>query len=196
MRRVAARLVIFACGISLAACIPNLPGLTSFTQPTAASVAQPSPVPLVVATATSSPTAIPSDTPTAVFTPIPTLTATVGVATALTQTIASTVLVPTTTPTFVESVSLDKLPPNIPYKRVRIENQAHEQMDISLHCTTVQGLQTVIEYNNVRNLTIDAPNGDYVYVFYVGGHRLMGGFSLLHVPSVTLTVYKDRVVIH
>ncbi len=54
----------------------------------------------------------------------------------------------------------------------------------------------MLEYENVRNLTVQAPEGSYVYVVYVGGRRMIGDFSLLHVPGATLTVYKDRVALH
>jgi hypothetical protein len=103
---------------------------------------------------------------------------------------------PTETATILVSVSLDKLPPGTVYKRVRIENRSRTQMDISLHCTTIQGLQTVLEYENVKNLAIEAPEGKYVYVVYVGGRQFVGAFSLLDMPNATITVYADRVAIH
>ena len=66
-------------------------------------------------------------------------------------------------------------------------------MDISLHCTTRSGQQAVLEYGNVRNITIDAPVGDYVYVVYVGGRKIVGSFSLRRLPDATITVYADHV---
>jgi hypothetical protein len=103
---------------------------------------------------------------------------------------------PTATATVPELISLDKLPPGTIYKRVRIENRSRSQMDISLHCTTLKGLQTVLEYENVKNLSVEAPDGNYIFVVYAGGRQMTGGFSLLTVPSLTITVYADRVAVH
>jgi hypothetical protein len=103
---------------------------------------------------------------------------------------------PTPTATVPELISLDKLPPGTIYKRVRIENRSRSQMDISLHCTTLKGLQTVLEYENVKNLSVEAPDGNYIFVVYAGGRQMTGGFSLLTVPSLTITVYADRVAVH
>ncbi len=194
MRRVAPHFMLIACGFSLVACAPNLPALQFF--------ATASPVPSLVSRTTSTPAATPASAvatslgSTATFTPIATFTPTVGATSGVTQTLAPASTPATETAIPVESVSLDKLPPGTVYRHVRIEDRAHLPMDISLHCTTIHGLHTVIEYNNVRSITVQAPEGNYVYVFYVGGHRMMGSFSLLDAGSVTLTVYKDRVAIH
>ena len=68
-----------------------------------------------------------------------------------------------------ESVSLDKLPSGTIYETIVINNNSETEADISLHCTTIHGLQTVLEYDHVRHLTIQAPQGNYVYVEYDGG---------------------------
>jgi hypothetical protein len=206
--RNAARCLVLAAGAFLAACAPGFPSL-----PALAPIATPaSPLPLSTATAaaTSTPVIAPTSSPTATltFTPIPSLTPTAVVETALTPGAGATgspaasftpvvlgTLQATGTATLVEPISLDKLPPDTVYKRVRIDNESRAQMDISLHCTTHQGLHTILEYTNVRNLTIEAPEGDYVYVVYVGGRQIVGTFSLRHVPSVYITVYKDHVTV-
>ncbi len=199
MWRVAARFIVFACGLSLAACVPDLPALLSSTplpsssSPLALSPsASASPAPLPTLITDSAPTIIVDASGT--FTPIPTFTSTNGPGT-----LAATVLMPTLPPltaTVVESVSLDKLPPGTVYKPVRIENLSRSEMDISLHCTTLRGLQTVLEYEGVKRLTVQAPDGNYVYVVYVGGRKIVGSFSILDVPNLTITVYADRVAIH
>ncbi len=192
----------------MAACMPGLPTLPALAPvaPTA------SPAPLATATpaATNTPVIAPTSTPTAAptFTPIPSLTPTAVTETALSPgaaltgspaasgtPVAGTTATAAGTATLVEPISLDKLPPDTVYKRVRIDNESKAQMDISLHCTTHQGLHTILEYTNVRNLTIEAPEGDYVYVVYVGGRQIVGSFSLRHVTSAYITVYKDHVTV-
>jgi hypothetical protein len=69
-------------------------------------------------------------------------------------------------------------------------------VDISLHCTTKKGLQAILEYNNIRNVFTMLPEGNYVYVVYVGGRQVVGGFSFLTAQKLFIDVYKDRVVIH
>jgi hypothetical protein len=204
MWRVAARCLVAAACLSLAACLPSLPGLVSPTplssvqpvelSPSAQPASRLSPSPSAQA-----PSATPVSTYTPTYTPIPTLTAT-G-AGAVTTTATATAVSPsptqlTASATAGESISLDKLPRDTVYKHVGVENRSRSQMDISLHCTTIHGLQTVLEYSNVKRLSLQAPEGDYVYVVYVGGRQIVGSFSLLHVPSVTITVYSDRVTIH
>ena len=200
MWRVAARWIVFGLGLSLSACLPNLPGLVRPASPSAVKSLASSPASQGTFSATSLPTASASpmhlvNSGTS-FTAIPSFTATLapGSTVAITDT-PSAIALPVTA-TMLDSISLDKLPESTVYKRVRIQNQSRSQMDISLHCTTVKGLQTVLEYNNVRNLSIQAPDGDYIYVIYVGGRQMTGGFTLLTVPSLTITVYSDRVAIH
>lgn len=161
----------------------------------------------VIATATQPPastaTLAPTETPTALpsFTPIPTLTPTrnttaaVSPAAGATTTAVASTVSASATVAVDEPISIDKLPKDTVYKRVRIENATRSQMDISLHCTTPQGLHTILEYEGVKHLTVEAPDGDYVYVVYVGGRQIVGSFSLRHVPGVLLTVYSDHVTV-
>ena len=207
MWKVAARCITFAVGCSLAACLPNFQGLISRANPPASTV-ELTPSRQLAATqeasASPAPTQFPTSTVAPTFTPIPTLTAatgspTIATATPGTMTPSGTTALPagpTSTAAPPESISLDKLQPGTVYKPVHIQNLSHSQMDISLHCTTIHGLHTVLEYNDVRNLTVQAPECDYIYVVYVGGRPMSGSFSLLHVPKATITVYADKVAIH
>lgn len=178
----------------MAACLPSFQGLVPATPVSPTAFVELSPAAQPTATRASTP----SVSSTAAFTPIPSFTATAVSGFTVTPGVTGTAPAPTqpaATGT-AESVSLDKLPPSTVYKRIRIQNQSHSQMDISLHCTTIHGLHTVLEYNNVKNLAVQAPEGDYIYVLYVGGRPMSGSFSLLGVPAVTITVYADRVAIH
>jgi hypothetical protein len=200
MWKVAARSIVLASGLWLAACLPNLP---SFVSPAAVNVtASVETTPTIAVLVTEMPTMSLVPAPTILvsaagaFTAIPTFTSTNGAEASAVSSITPAPSVPSATATILESVSLDKLPPGTVYKSVRIENRSRSQMDISLHCTTLRGLQTVLEYGGVKNLTVQAPEGRYVYVVYVGGRQLVGSFELLAAPSLTITVYADRVAIH
>ncbi len=203
MWRVAAYCLALLLASSSAACLPDLPSLIRPTSLPATPLVQPNSSAQATATLVATPLigAAPTtfvDT-SGTFTPVASFTPSTGAASPAATIITTATIQPTQltgTPTVFESVSLDKLPPGTVYKRVRIENQSHSQMDISLHCTTIQGLHTVLEYEKVKNLTIEAPEGDYIYVVYVGGRPMSGSFSLLRVPNVTITVYADRVAIH
>jgi hypothetical protein len=141
-------------------------------------------------------TAIPSLTPSA--TPITSLTASTaltGSSTGIVTPVTPTVTQPIGTSLPFASFGLDKLPRGTVYKEVRILNRSHAQMDISLHCTTREGIEAILEYGDVRNITIKAPEGRYVYVVYVGGRKIEGSFSLLHATSAVITVYKDHVTV-
>lgn len=203
MWRVAVSCAVLALTALLTACSASIPGLIAPTPLSAIPPVKSNPV--AQATASSGPTLAGNAPPTLLvniegtYTPIPRFTATTSRETATavgTVTMAPESAQPTEGPASAESISLDKLPADTVYKRVRIENQSHRQMDVSLHCTTLHGLHTVLEYQNVKNLSVEAPEGDYVFVIYVGGRQRSGTFSLLSVPNVTVTVYTDRVVIH
>ncbi len=198
MWKFAARCIAFAVILSLAACLPSFPGALAPTPlPTSIVELTPSGHPTAAQAAYASPASTAAVPRT--FTPIPTLTAATGLTLTATSTSPGATALPTqptSTATATESISLDKLPPGTVYKPVHIQNRAHSQMDISLQCTTIHGLHTILEYENVRNLTVQAPEGDYIYVIYVGGRQMSGSFSLLRAPSATITVYADRVAIH
>jgi len=107
---------------------------------------------------------------------------------------ATTVITPATTLT--GSVPNEKLPSNTIYKQAHIRNISGKPVDVTLICTTFKGLQTVLEYKNVKNLFTNLPEGNYEYVIFVGGRQLSGGFSFISAPKLFMTIYKDRIAIH
>ncbi len=142
--------------------------------------------------------------PTGTFTPIPhpsqvaetpapsasttaTLTATGGTARTLTPGGPSATSQP---------FSIDTLPANTRYGTFRLENRSKTGVSVSFHCTTRQGYQTVLEYDVYRTTIVEAPLGDYVYVVYIGGHKYVGSFSYGQPSPLTITFYRDKVVIH
>jgi hypothetical protein len=146
--------------------------------------------------------------PTSRFTPIPSFTSTVHYGVEDSSTVTNLPIYFTETPipdtdtpvsgttTPIESVSLGKLPPNPIYKPVHIQNGSGKQVDITLDCTTNKGRQIILEYNNVKNLFTDIPEGNYVYVIFVGGRQLTGGFSFMTAPKLFITIYQERVAVH
>jgi hypothetical protein len=100
------------------------------------------------------------------------------------------------TSTPVTSVSIDKLPSNTVYKPVHVQNLSREQVDLTFQCTTIKGLETIIQYGNIKNLFTNLPEGNYSYVFFVGGRQLIGGFSFITATKLFIIIYKDRVAVH
>ena len=91
---------------------------------------------------------------------------------------------------------MDKLPAGTIFQRLRVRNQARSRLDLSLHCTTVQGLQTIQEYNSAKDLVVNVPLGHCVYVLYVKGRQMSGQFPVTDGSAITLTVFGDRVAVH
>ena len=87
------------------------------------------------------------------------------------------------------------LPPLVPFSQVTLINKAKTEAYISLHVDLPQGGNTVIEYPVEGRIKIDAPVGFYSYVAWVGGNKMVGNFRLHHNDDLSITLYKDKVVI-
>ncbi len=170
----------------------------------------------VAQTLTAQPTftAVPA-TPTAVIpvasatlppTDIPTTTATL--VTDLTTTPVTATLVPsnvTATPTLVAGQvtpiwtlavrTYGTLPPLVPFSHITLINKAKAEAYISLHVDIPEGGNTVIEYPVQGRIKIEAPVGFYSYVAWVGGNKIVGNFKLHNNDDLSITLYKDKVVI-
>ena len=54
---------------------------------------------------------------------------------------------------------------------------------------------TIIEYYVDRMVRIRAPVGYYLYVAWVGGNKMVGNFRLTENDDLSITLFKDSVVI-
>src|SRR5215510_1640518 len=151
------------------------------------------------------PIAVPSDTPTTVLstdTVVPNLTTTPATATFTSVPINST---PTATlasapggATLVPTLTIrtyGTLPPAVPYSTVFLVNKAKTEAYISLQVNTAQGGPTIIEYPVEGTVKILAPTGQYLYVAWVGGRKMVGNFRLKQTDELTITLFRDKVVI-
>jgi len=151
------------------------------------------------------PIAVPSDTPTTVpstDTVVPNLTTTPATATFTSVPINST---PTATlasapggATLVPTLTIrtyGTLPPAVPYSTVFLVNKAKTEAYISLQVNTAQGGPTIIEYPVEGTVKILAPTGQYLYVAWVGGRKMVGNFRLKQTDELTITLFRDKVVI-
>lgn len=146
-----------------------------------------------------SPTLVPSET--AATSPTPNLTTTVVTATEFAVTpgqSTATLAVPgdgTTTST-PSHLTYGTLPPqNHPFSQVTLINRARAEAYISLQVDTRNFGPTIIEYYVRNRVEIRAPVGYYLYVAWVGGNKMVGNFRLTQNDDLTITLYKDRVVI-
>ena len=87
------------------------------------------------------------------------------------------------------------MPPNLPFGDVTLINESRAEVYVSLQCTTKDGYVTIIEYPVGRKVTTSAPAGEYIYVVWVGGNKIVGEFVLGGSQNLTMTIYKDRVAI-
>ena len=87
------------------------------------------------------------------------------------------------------------LPPAVPYSSVILVNKSKTQAYISLQVTTAQGGPTIIEYPVEGTVKIQAPTGSYLYVAWVGGRKMVGEFRLKNNDELTITLFRDKVVV-
>lgn len=152
------------------------------------------------ATATNSLTADPNASATNTLTPGPSASATVtgtpvtATATATGTPASGTPPTPTATVT-LHARFYGTLPPAIPYGKISLLNRSKAEVYISMHCTTVDGYTTIIEYPVPRGLRVSAPAGQYTYVAWVGGRQFQGSFGLGKGNEVEITFQKDKVTV-
>ncbi len=151
-------------------------------------------------------TAAPTDTftPTTVPPPAPNLTTTLDTATSAplsstftaTATIASApgAATATLTPT-LGILTYGTLPPAVPFNSITLINKSKTQAYISLQVTTIQGGPAILEYPVEGRVKIQAPVGFYLYVAWVGGNKMVGNFKLSGNRELTITLFKDKVVV-
>ena len=87
------------------------------------------------------------------------------------------------------------LPPAVPSSDIRLINKSKTQAYISLQVTSPDGRYAIIEYPVTGTITIKAPLGSYLYVAWVGGNKMVGNFRLHGNEELSITLYKDKVVI-
>jgi len=87
------------------------------------------------------------------------------------------------------------LPPAVQFSNITLVNKAKAEAYISLQVTMPDGQYSIIEYPVEGRIKIQAPVGSYLYVTWVGGRKMVGEFRLKNNDDLTITLYKDRVVI-
>ena len=85
------------------------------------------------------------------------------------------------------------LPPAVPFANVTLINRAKTQAYISLQVVTVEGGPTVMEYPVRGRIEIQAPVGQYLYVAWVGGRKMVGEFRLRQEDDLEISLYRDRI---
>jgi len=151
---------------------------------------------LVVASSPTSETT--NDTPSP--TPAPNLTTTPATATAgtldptrTTTQPASVSDGPTLTPT-LGILTYGTLPPAVPSANITIYNKSKVQAYISLQNDPPHQI-AILEYPVKKSVNVRAPLGYYDYVVWVGGKQIVGHFVLQKGDELTITIYKDKVVV-
>jgi len=139
-------------------------------------------------------------TDTSTSTPEPNLTttpatSTSGPANSTTATlITSQAGAPTLTPT-LGILTYGTLPPAVPFSKVTLINKSKAQAYISMQNYPADGNVAILEYPVEKRVEVKAPLGNYVYVVWVGGRKISGSFVLQKDNDITITIYKDKVVV-
>lgn len=132
-------------------------------------------------------------------TPLPNLTSTL--ATSTDPATSPTPLPPTTipgqaslTPT-LGILTYGTLPPAVPSNAITVWNRSGAQAYISLQVTRRDGEISIIEYPVRGKISLDIPVGNCVYVAWVGGNKMVGSFVNHANDSLTVILFKQKVVI-
>lgn len=169
---------------------------TLTAQPTVTSTSVPDTATAVIPAASA--TLVPSDTPAASATSTADLTTTPVTATPIPANVTVTSTLPAGQVTVIWTLAVrtyGTLPPLVPFSHITLINKAKTEAYISLHVDLPEGGNTVIEYPVERSIKIEAPIGFYSYVAWVGGNKMVGNFKLHHGDDLSITLYKDRIVI-
>jgi hypothetical protein len=133
-----------------------------------------------------------TDTPSVTSTTLPDLTTTPADATS-TATLAAAN--PTTSIATLTIRTYGTLPPAVPSSDITLINKSKTQAYISLQVTTIDDRYAILEYPVVGTVNVKAPLGYYLYVAWVGGNKMVGNFRLHGNEDLSITLYKDKVVI-
>jgi hypothetical protein len=87
------------------------------------------------------------------------------------------------------------LPPAVPFSQVTLINKAKTEAYISLQVTMPDGQYSILEYPVEGRVRIQAPVGSYLYVAWVGGRKMVGEFRLHQNDDLSITLYRDKIVI-
>ncbi|MFT3895925.1 MAG: hypothetical protein QM730_30280 [Anaerolineales bacterium] len=99
------------------------------------------------------------------------------------------------TPTATNGIlTYGTLPPAVPFNTITLWNRSKAEAYISLQ--QQDGKQAIIEYPVSGQISVDIPLGSYLYVAWVGGNKMTGSFKIDRSDSLTIVLFKDRVVIN
>lgn len=103
---------------------------------------------------------------------------------------------PTVTPTdLMVTRQAGIIPPGTKYAQVKLINKSKRQTYVSLHWHYDDKTVAYFEYPVGGTVSDKIPVGRYTYVAWVGGRKMTGSFRMDSGIGVTITVYKDRIVI-
>jgi len=189
-----AALLIGGCGFIPTPTIPAPPAIVE--SPTQTETALPT-VTAVPATETFTSTPDVFLNPTITPPPAENLTttpATTAVA-AVTDTATAVSFPSSVTPTPTNGIlTYGTLPPAVPFNTITLWNRSKAEAYISLQ--QQDGKQAIIEYPVKGQISVDIPLGSYFYVAWVGGNKMTGSFKIDRSDSLSIVLYKDRIVVN
>lgn len=91
--------------------------------------------------------------------------------------------------------SYGAVPEGSPTGKVKLVNSASADVYVSLQGTTADGAEVIREYPVDGSMSVNVPNGWYIYVAWVGGEKYSGQFKLGGNSNPTLVFYSNKVVL-
>lgn len=85
------------------------------------------------------------------------------------------------------------LPPAVPSNFITLWNRSQSEAYISLQ--QQDGKEAILEYPVKGRISVDVPLGSYIYVAWVGGKKMTGSFRVGSSDTITIILYKDRIVV-
>lgn len=87
------------------------------------------------------------------------------------------------------------LPPAVPSADITLVNKSKAQAYISLQNYPKDKPVAILEYPVEKQVKVKAPLGYYLYVVWVGGRQIVGEFVLHANDEITITIFKDKVIV-
>ena len=87
------------------------------------------------------------------------------------------------------------LPPAVQSAEITLVNKSKRQVYISLQNHPPNRPVAILEYPVEKQVKVEAPLGYYLYVVWVGGRKIVGEFVLHPNDDLTISIFKDKVII-
>jgi len=93
------------------------------------------------------------------------------------------------------SLSYGAVPSGTPNGKIKLTNKAKSEVYVSLQGTTKDNFDVIKEYSVGGTMNVKVPAGWYNYVAWVGGENFDGQFNLGGGSNLSITFYRNKIVV-